>query len=99
MGQSLQLGSVVSAQSNIDFGDVEIGQGTKGKVVTQNNEYVLVRWDGIGDRPASPSQLLVVDTQLVADEHEDEEEFFMPTSMVGRKATTQATIKEEKDAV
>lgn len=80
------------AQFNMDFGDLVIVQGTKGRIVSEKDDPLFVRWDGIGDRPAAPSQLVLADSSL----EEDQEEFFLP--VMGRKAEAQVAIKEEKKA-
>jgi len=93
---SFQPGSVVVAQFDLDFGDLVIAQGTKGRVVSEKDDPLLVRWDGAGDRPVAQSQLALE----APNSGDDDEEFFFPK--VGRKESEEegeAPLEEEKKAV
>jgi len=88
---SFQPGSAVVAQFDIDFGDLVIVQGTKGRVVSEKDQPLLVRWDGAGDRPVAQSQL----APEAPNSGDDDEEFFLPK--VFRKTEVQAPLEEEEE--
>lgn len=80
----------MAARFDMDFKDVLIEQGTKGQIISQKGDPLLVKWDGIGERPAAPSQLIPVAPI-------NDEEVFYPK--VTRKAEVQTSEKKKKKEV
>jgi len=91
----LKIGMSVLARNIINFGDIVIEQGTKGEILFIEEDSFLVKWDGIGDRPAAPSQLVPVDAD--ASPSDDDEEVFYPKSK--RRVAPQAVEKAEEEDV
>lgn len=85
---SFKTGMAVLAQNDMDFGDVVVKQGTKGQIVSQKGEPLLVKWERIGERPAAPSQIAPIDPGQMIDE-----EVYYPR--VKRNPEQQATGKED----
>jgi len=82
-------GMSVLARNNMDFGNLVIKQGTKGQIVFKEEDSLVVKWDGIGDLPAAPSQLVPVDSGPT----DDDEEFFFP--QIRRKVEPKVVEKTE----
>jgi len=81
-------GMSVLARNNMDFGDLVIKQGTKGQIVFKEADSLLVKWDGIGDRPAAPSQVVPVESGPT-----DDGELFFPK--IKRKVEPQVLEQAE----
>lgn len=79
----------VAARFSIDFGDVVIEQGTKGQIVSRRGAPLLVKWEGIGDRPVAPSQLIPIGPDPA------DEEVYYPKVMSPRNREVQAPVEEE----
>lgn len=79
----------VAARFSIDFGDVVIEQGTKGQIVSRRGHPLLVKWEGIGDRPVAPSQLIPIGPDPA-----DSEEVYYPKVMRPNREV-QAPVEED----
>lgn len=83
----MRKGNLVLARYSMDFGDLVVLEGTKGQIVSQKDEPLLVKWEGIGERPAAASQIVSIDQGQMT-----EEEVYYPRAK--RSPKQQAASKE-----
>lgn len=84
----------VMARNAIDFGDVLIEQGTKGKIISKSGEPILVRWDRIGERRAVASQLMPVVEPTF-----DDEDIYLPKKRRSEEVQETGKKKQKKETV